>query len=131
MHAALNSSSVLIDERRSAKLTDFFHAGYVGDPFAVISKNHKLPKCNTETKLHTSFDMLCLGSIIKAIDADVENQERVPVERNILKKFYELCKREDGPRPDLTACEVQRRLAGYLENPSGQRSQQHQEAQQP
>ena len=36
VHAALNSSSVLIDERHSAKLTDFFHAGYVGDPFAVI-----------------------------------------------------------------------------------------------
>ena len=75
--------------------------------------------------------MLCLGSIVKAIDADVKNRERVPGERNILKKLYALCDSKDGPPIDLTACEVQRRLAGYLENPSGQRSQQHQEAQQP
>ena len=134
VHAALNSSSVLIDERHNAKLTDFFYAGCVGDPFTVISKSHKLPGFNTETKLNTSFDMLCLGVIVKAVDADVKNRERVPRERNILKKLYALCDNKDGPPIDLTACEVRRRLAGYLENPAGQRPQQQQrrqEAQQP
>ena len=129
VHAALNSSSVLIDERHNAKLTDFFHAGCVGDPFTVISKSHKLPEFNTETKLHTSFDMLCLGSIVKAIDADVKNREHVPGERNILKKLYALCDSKDGPPQDLTACEVRRRLASYLENPAGQRPQQQQRRQ--
>ena len=131
VHAALNSSSVLIDRRRNAKLANFFHAGYVGDPFSVTSESHKLPKCNNEMKLHTSFDMLCLGVIVKAIDADVKNRERVRGERNILKKLYVLCDSENGPPQDLTACEVCRRLDAYLENPAGQRAQQQQEAQQP
>jgi serine/threonine protein kinase len=133
VHAALNSSSVLIDDRRYAKLTDFFHAGYAGNQFTITSKSHKLPKCSSEMKLHTSFDMLCLGAIVKAIDADVNNRERVVRDRNILKKFYVLCDSENGPPQDLTACEVSRRLADYLENPnqSPPLPQQQEEEQQP
>ena len=132
VHAALNSSSVLIDNHRNAKLADFFHAGYAGDPFTIASKSHKLPKCNSEMKLHTSFDMLCLGVIVKAIDADVKNRERVPEERNILKKFYALCDSENRPPQDLTACEVSRRTAAYLENPNQSPAPpQQQETQQP
>lgn len=119
VHAALNSSSVLIDKRGNTKLTDFFHAGYVGGPFAITSESHKLPKCNSETKLHTSYDLLCLGVIVKAIDADFNNRERVIGERNILKKLYALGDSENGPPgQDLTADEVHRMLAAYLENPN-------------
>ena len=112
-------SSVLIDKRGNTKLTDFFHAGYVGGPFAITSEIHKLPKCNSEMKLHTSYDLLCLGVIVKAIDADFNNRERVVGERNILKKLYALSDSENGPPgQDLTADEVHRMLATYLENPN-------------
>ena len=134
VHAALNSSSVLIDKRRNAKLTNFFHAGYVGEPFVVASESHKLPNCNyNEMKLHTSYDLRCLSVIVKAIDADVNNRERVVGERNILKELYALGDSENGPRgQDLTTDEVRRMLAAYLENPNlTPPAPQQREAQQP
>ena len=134
VHAALNSSSVLIDERRNAKLTNFFHAGYVGDPFVVASESHKLPNCNyNEMKLHTSYDLRCLSVIVKAIDADVNNREHVVEERNILKKLYALGNSENGPPgQNLTTDEVCRMLAAYLENPNrNPPAPQQREAQQP
>ena len=113
VHAALNLSSVLIDERRNAKLTNFFHAGYQGDPFTVTCESHKPPKCNREMKLDISIDMPCLGDIIRAIDTDFNNQERVVEEKNILKEFYVLS--DHSASHDLTADEVRQRLAGDLE----------------
>ena len=69
-------------------------------------------------KLETSLDMTSLGYIIKAIDTEHKNQERVHGWRNILEKLYVLYDNEDGPPQNLTACEVSQRLADYLENPN-------------
>ena len=115
VHAALDSSSVLIDKRRNAKLTNFFHAGYVGDLFTVVSESHKPHKYNAEMNLETSLDMSSLGLIINAIDTEHKNRECVRGPRNILEKFYVLYNSDDGPPQELTASEVCRQLAAYLE----------------
>ena len=123
VHAALDAGSILIDKRGNAKLTNFFHAGYVGDPFTIVSESHKPKKNNIEMKLETSLDMSSLGYIIKAIDTEHKNRECVRGSRNVLAKFYVLYDSENGPPQDLTACEVCRRLAAYLDqNPQQQLS---------
>ena len=133
VHAALVPSSVLLDKRGNTKLTNFFHTGYVGDSFTIVSQTHKPPKYNGEIKLQTSLDMSSLGYIIKAIDTHHKNREQIQGWRNILEDLYVLYDCEDGPPQDLTAGEVCRKLADYLEN-THQNRQGHstqQEAQQP
>jgi hypothetical protein len=115
VHAALDSSSVLLDKRYNAKLTNFFHAGCEGDPFTVVSESHKPKKYNAEMKLVTSLDMKSLGYIIKAVDTEHKNREQVHGWRNVLEDFYVLYDSENGPPQNLTASEVSRRLADYLE----------------
>lgn len=122
VHAALDTGSVLLDVRGNAKLTNFFHAGYVGDPFTVIVVS-KSRKNNVEMKLETSLDMSSLGLIIKTIDVDHKNRECVRGSRNVLEKFYSLYSSEGGPPQDFTACEVCRQLAASLDqNPPQQLS---------
>lgn len=76
VHAALDSSGVLLNKRYNAKLINFFHAGHVGDSFTVVSESHKPKNYNAEMKLETSLDMTSLGYIIKAIDTEhkIENK---------------------------------------------------------
>ena len=120
VHAALDTTSVLLDKRYNAKLTNFFHSGYEGDSLTVVSENHKprlsLSQYNAEMKLDTSLDMKSLGYIIKAIDTPHKNREQVRGWRNVLEDFYMLYNHdENGPPQNLTACEVSRKLGDYLE----------------
>ena len=119
VHAALDSSSVLLDKRYNAKLTNFFQAGCEGDPLTVVSESHKPSEYSAEMKLETSLDMKSLGYIIKAIDTEHKNREQVRGWRNVLEDFYALYDHdENGPPQNITACEVSRKLADYLENPN-------------
>ena len=118
VHGALDSSSVLLVKKYNAKLTNFFHAGCVGDSLTVVSERHKPRNYSTEMKLETSLDMTALGYIIKAIDAEHKNREQVRGWRNVLEDYYVLYDSEDGPPEGLTSCEVSQRLADYLDNPN-------------
>ena len=120
VHAALNTTSVLLDKRYNAKLTNFFHSGYEGDSLTVVSEKHKprLSLYNADMKLDTSLDMKSLGYIIKAIDTPHKNREQVRGWRNVLEDFYMLYDHDEtGPPQNLTACEVSRKLGDYLEEP--------------
>ena len=131
VHAALVTSSVLLNKRGHAKLSNFFHAGFVDGSLTIKSLHHtpslnpNHDPCRDGTKLQTSLDMSSLGSIIKKIDTKHKNRERV--KGNILKDLYVLYDCEDGPPQELSAGEVYRKLVAYLETP---RQEQHRDSQQ-
>ena len=120
VHAALVPSSVLLNSRGEAKLTNFFHTGKVNDKLSIKSKDH-LPLSKHTTikdgmKLQTSLDMLSLGYIVKAVDVEHRNREQLH-RRNILEDFYVLYDCENGPPEQLNASEVCRKIASYLNSP--------------
>ena len=117
VHGALVPSSVVFNEKRIAKLTNFFHAGEEGKSVMVISEHHLLQKaheCTGSVKLHRSLDMASLGYIIKAIDT--EHPTREPMTTNILRDLYVLYDRKNGQHhlDELNADRVRQTLFAYL-----------------
>ena len=130
VHGALGEASVLInDEKKVAKICNFFHAGCEGEALKlVISKHFLNPKyetlCSQEgvtVKLRRSLDMMSLGCIVKTID--VQHARRAPMSTNILQELYALYDNFDYQNAEqpskFSADEVCQKLYGYLVNQQG------------